>query len=113
MDLEALIWKQAAHVFGANLTQIISAALDVFKREPGLDDLNRMYESVIGRDAFAALAAAMLPGRGEESTPYDGIIEIRSRMRWHLRTHLLRKLVADGVATAQMRDSLFSSDLGL
>lgn len=42
MDLEALIWRQAAQVYGATLTQFLLTLLDDFKREPGLDDLHRM-----------------------------------------------------------------------
>lgn len=112
MELEPLIWRQAASAYGVDLTPLIMGALDEFTRAPGFDDLTRMYELVIGHDEFVALLAA-LQANGHDRPPSPGIIEIRARTRWHLRTHLLRNLVSDDLATAQMRDALFACDLGL
>ncbi len=112
MDLETSIWRRAAHAYHQTLAEVIREGLNTYKRSPGIDDSTRLYEAAVGHHAFLLLRGAMLAKYGEH-TLGPGYVELRSRLRWHIRTHLLRQLVADGFATTQMRDSLFASDIGL
>lgn len=111
-NLELVIWQLAAKVYGESLRMVIYEVLSSYRREPGLDDLTRLFESSIGQDAFQILKAS-LADLGDDEGRHPGVIELRYRKRWHLHLGLRRRLVVDGHATNLIRDAHFAGDLGV
>lgn len=112
-DLETAIWVVASQAYGPSLKSTIAQALSRYRRSPGHDDMTRLYSGPIGPEAFEALGLALaqaMPNRGPDQIGY---LEIRSRLRWHLASHLQRCLINDGYATSAMREDLFGTELGL
>lgn len=110
-ELENEFWQLAARSYREQLVEILAAALAVYARPPGHDDLTRMHMSGVGREAFVALRAC-LGGEWRNSDPAAEILWLRNHKREYLRHVLLRRLVMDELASEQMRDSLFSIDVG-
>ncbi|MGY2096071.1 hypothetical protein [Pseudomonas simiae] len=91
--------------------EILAAALAAYARPPGHDDLTRVHMSGVGREAFAALRA-YLGGEWRNSDPVAEFLWLRNHKREYLYYVVLRRLVMDELASEQIRDSLFSMDVG-
>lgn len=111
--LEAQVWLAATQAYGVNLQSKLGQALSKFKRQPGLDDLTRVYPQAVGDRAFQALDSLLSEGAPETGRSPGDFIEVRYRLRWHLVHYLQRCLTDDGYATPAIRDDLFGTDLGL
>jgi len=111
-NMELLIWQLAAKVYGESLRKVIHEILSDYRREPGLDDLTRLFESSIGQNAFQTLRAS-LADLGDDEGRHPGVIELRYRKRWHLHIGLRRRLVVEGHATDVIRDAHFAGEIGL
>lgn len=110
---ESDVFIMAADVFGPKLADEIGRALWNYRRKPGLDDLGRIHRNAIGCAAFTALTQALSLSPSARYYEYDGCVEVRMQLRWHLYGHLVKKLIDGGYATGAMRDTGFSGDLGL
>lgn len=110
-DQEALIWPLAAAHYGASLTAIASDGVISFRRKPGLDSLTRIYKACVGEPAFAVLECVLPKANLPRSN--SSFIHVREQLRSHLSYHLLKHLVDDQAAPQELRDALFSIDLGL
>ncbi|MDD1963763.1 hypothetical protein NPS29_00360 [Pseudomonas putida] len=111
-NLELVIWQLAAKVYGESLRKVIPEILSSYRREPGLDDLTRLFESSIGQDAFQILKVS-LADLGDHESHQPEVIELRYRKRWHLHIGLRRRLVVEGHATDVIRDAHFAGEVGL
>lgn len=111
VEQEALIWGRAAAHYGASLAAIANDAVSSFRRKPGLDSLTRIYKENVGEPAFAVLES-VLPKAHVPRTDSD-FIHVREQLRSHLNYHVLKGLVDAQAVPAELRDTLFSIDLGL
>lgn len=113
IDVERLMWEKAWRAYGDSLAMILRQALVGYKRSPGLDDLTRLYPSVVGDEALAMLRRELIlrwpDGYFGRS---DLCVELRSRLRSHLHQYLLRRLVNDHRDTPALRDAMFGVDVG-
>jgi len=111
-ELEPELWRLAFTVYGQSLREIISEALDHYRRRPGYDDMTRIYRSNVGLEGFNILRESLPnePGYDEGSTEF---LNVRAHKRSYLHALLLRKLVLDGIGTDVMRDALAATELGL
>lgn len=112
-DLEVQVWLAATRAYGINLQSKLGQALSQFKRQPGLDDLTRVYPQALGDHAFQALDSLLSERAPDAGRSLGDFIEVRYRLRWHLVHYLQRCLIDDGYATPAIRDDLFGTDLGL
>lgn len=111
VEQEVQLWLCAATHYGADLAAVVSAATTSFRRKPGLDPLTRIYQANVGAHAFEVLKLT-LPK--QTVPPSDGNhIHVRQQLRNHLCYHLLKSLVGAQAAPPELRDTLFSVDLGL
>ncbi|WP_397453654.1 hypothetical protein [Pseudomonas sp. NA-150] len=115
IDLENQVWKTATQVYGLTALQhLLEEAIDSFKRPPGLDDRERFYSSNIGALELEVLRRVLGRPRGP-TTPSsgDGYVEIRSRLRTHIRRYLQWHLLQSSHASNEMMEDYLSVDLGL
>ncbi len=78
IDSEGRVWKQAVHVFGARLQNLVEGGVGSFKRRPGLDDPTRVHAAVIGVPGFQALQGALeAHGLAENTWSGQGFIVVR------------------------------------
>jgi len=110
-ELENEVWQLAARSYREKVVEILAAALAAYARPPGHDDLTRVHMSGVGREAFAALRA-YLGGEWRNSDPVAEFLWLRNHKREYLYYVVLRRLVMDELASEQIRDSLFSMDVG-
>lgn len=113
-EVEKRLWEQAWRVFGDSLGVVLSETLAGYKRSAGFDEMQRLYPSTIGAEAFQVLRQALT--RQWPTSNIGGsqsFIEMRSRLREHLNQSLLRRLVLENRATPALHDALFSGDLGV
>ncbi|WP_220467433.1 hypothetical protein, partial [Pseudomonas mosselii] len=82
-----------------------------YRRRPGLDSLTRIYKQDVGAIAFAVLER-VLPNASVPRTD-SSYIPVRQQLRPHVNYHVLKRLVDDQAVPAELRDTLFSIDLGL
>lgn len=112
--VEKLVWNMALEVYGDSLSLIVSEALVGYKRSPGFDELARLYQGTAGYQALSILTEALKrrwPNyRLAHSAEY---VELRFRLRSHLREYLLRRLVLDGAGAPVLMDAHFAGDLGV
>jgi hypothetical protein len=111
-ELESEVWQHAARLYGPPLAELIRVALKGYTRPPGLDDITRLYRRSIGREAFTALQTCIKGDWGNDD-PNADFLWLRSNKREYLYYCVLKRLVADQLASEPMRDSLFSGDLGV
>ncbi|NWF06703.1 hypothetical protein HX810_03315 [Pseudomonas salomonii] len=112
-EVEFIVWRVAEVAYGDLLCGVLKQALQEFRREPGLDDLTRIYPTSVGRDSFEALASVLGKeeiGRLQNNSCH---LEVRYRLRWHIVRYLQQRLINDGYAPAAIIDDFFSTDLGL
>ena len=94
---------------------LIQRIVDSFKRHPGFDPLVRLHASDIGPLGVQVLRA-VLRQRGlhpESCIDVPGYLELRSRLKDHLRSQLQWYLVKGGHATEVIQEDQLHRDLGL
>ncbi|MBK5012444.1 hypothetical protein IAE33_004304 [Pseudomonas sp. S60] len=111
VEQESTVWLCAAAHYREYLAAIVSDAVISYRREPGLDSLTRIYKQDVGAAAFAVLER-VLPNANVPRTD-SSYIHIRQQLRSHVSGHVLKRLVDDEAAPAELRDGLFAIDLGL
>lgn len=115
-ELESKVWRsvqQACDI--ATFAQLIEQAVDSFKRLPGLDPLVRLHASDIGQPGIQVLRDVLRRGaiNSGSSGHAFGYVELRSRLKEHLRCQLQWHLVKRGLAVDQMKEDQLGRDLGL
>lgn len=90
---------------------LVQDAMSTFRRKSGRNPLSRIHRSDVGIQVFTALGL-VLPQAA--MPPSDGtFIHVREQLRSHINLHVLRRLVSDHAAPSELRDTLFSIDLGV
>lgn len=111
VEQEAQVWVCATGHYRARLTSVVNDAVRSYRRKPGLDSLTRVYKQDVGAVAFAVLET-VLPKTNVPRTD-SSYIHVRQQLRSHVSYHVLKRLVDDQLAPADLRDALLSIDLGL
>ena len=115
-ELESEVWLSAQQACDAlTFEALIQRAVDSFKRHPGYDPLVRLHASDIG-PLCAQVLRAVLRQRGldpESCIDVPGYLELRSRLKDHLRSQLQWYLVKGGHATEVIQEDQLHRDLGL
>jgi len=113
-EVVKLLWEQSWQVFGKSLSKVLGEALASYKRSAGFDEMQRLYPSAVGDEAFQVLRQALMRqwphGHGQSSHAY---VELRGRLREHVEQYLLRRLVLGNQVVPALRDVLFAADLGV
>jgi len=111
--LEWDVWHLAQQACDtAAFVRLIEAAVGSFKRDPGFDPTVRLFASGIGTEGVRVLRD-VLKRRDIYAGPTAGYVELRSRLKMHLRRHLQWHLIEMGLATDEMKDDYLGRDLGL
>lgn len=112
-DIELEVWRLAQQTCDTMVfVGLIEKAIDGFKRNPGYDPLLRLHISWIGEQGIRVLRDVMTR-RDLYSGQSASYVELRSRLKNHLRNQLQCHLVAVGQATDNMQDDQLGRDLGL
>ncbi|UVM47730.1 hypothetical protein LOY38_14865 [Pseudomonas sp. B21-015] len=115
-ELESEVWLSVQQTCDAKTFEaLIQRIVDSFKRHPGFDPLVRLYASDIGPLGVQVLRA-VLRQRGlhpEYCIDVPGYLELRSRLKDHLRSQLQWYLVKGGHATEVIQEDQLHRDLGL
>ena len=114
-ELESQVWLSVQQVCDAVTFQaLLLRAVDSFKRSPGYDPVLRLYESDIGQSGVQILRD-VLHRRGIrlQGTDLPGCLELRSRLKHHIRCQLQQYLVSGGHSTEEMNQDQLARDLGL
>lgn len=115
-ELEFQVWRSVQRVCDAAMFEaLIQQAVDSFKRPPRFDPLVRVHASNIGLSGFQILRE-VLHRRGihsEDAALLSGYLELRSRLKDHIRCQLQDFLVRSGHSTEQMQEDQLARDLGL
>ena len=111
VEQEAQVWTCAAAYYHDSLTSIVTDAVISYRRSPGLDSSTRIYKQDVGAIAFAVLER-VLPSANVPCTD-TSYIPVRQRLRSHVSYHVLKRLVRDQAVPTELRDTLFSIDLGI
>jgi len=115
-ELESEVWLSVQQTCDAKTFEaLIQRIVDSFKRHPGFDPLVRLHASDIGPPGVQVLRA-VLRQRGlhpESCIDVPGYLELRSRLKDHLRSQLQWYLVKGGHATEVIQEDLLHRDLGL
>lgn len=115
-ELESQVWLSVQKTCDVTAFEaLIQRAVDSFKRHPGFDPLVRLHASHIGQLGFQVLRD-VLPSRGvryEYSADLPGYLELRSRLKEHIRCQLQEYLVRGGHSTEDMQEDQLGRDLGL
>lgn len=115
-ELESQVWLSVQQTCDATAFEaLILRAVDSFKRHPGFDPLVRLHASDIGPQGIQVLRA-VLRQRGlhpESCVDVPGYLELRSRLKDHLRCQLQWYLVRGGHATEEIQEDQLHRDLGL
>ncbi|OYQ23322.1 hypothetical protein [Pseudomonas mandelii] len=112
-DLESTVWRMAQlQGAGAVFRKLIEDAVSLYKRAPGFDPSDRLHAADIGLTGFEVLRD-VLERHGYCAGPPGSYVEIRSRLRAHLRYQLQWHLVSAGQGTDEMKEDQLSRDIGL
>lgn len=115
-ELESQVWLSVQQSCDVTAFEaLIQRAVDSFKRHPGFDPLVRLHVSDIGPLGVQVLRA-VLRQRGlhpESGIDVPGYLELRSRLKDHLRCQLQWYLVKGGHATEEIQEDQLHRDLGL
>ncbi|TPG73728.1 hypothetical protein EAH74_32665 [Pseudomonas mandelii] len=115
-ELESQVWLSVQQTGDATAFEaLIQRAVDSFKRHPGFDPLVRLHASDIGPLGIQVLRE-VLRRRGRHPDSCDdvaGYLELRSRLKDHLRCQLQWYLVKGGHATEEIQEDQLHRDLGL
>lgn len=87
-EVANLLWEQSWEVFGESLSKVLSEAFASYKRSAGYDEMQRLYPSAVGDEAFQVLRQALIQqwpkGNGESSHAY---VELRGLQSLHSCLH--------------------------
>jgi len=112
-EMEIKVWRTAQQAYDmAAFVRLVEEAVSSFKRDPGFDPALRLHASGIGTESIRVLRD-VLKRRDIYAGPTAGFVEIRSRLRMHLRDQLQLHLMGAGQATDEMKDDQLERDLGL
>lgn len=115
-DLETKVWCLVQETCDTEtFTSLVQRAFDTFNRTPGYDPVVRIYGSDVGLQGLLILRDSSLRNGTRlkycsEAPPY---IEVRSRLKAHLRCQLQSYLLQVGRATDEMKEDQLDRDLGL
>jgi hypothetical protein len=113
VELEIKVWRSAQQAYDmAAFVRFVQQAVDSFRRYPGFDPTVRLHASGIGAESIRVLRD-VLKRRDIYAGPTAGYVEIRSRLRMHLRDQLQMHLMESGQASDEMKDDYLGRDLGL
>jgi len=113
-DIERLVWLSACELFKDDFQSVLHAAVQSYKRQPGLDSLTRMHERHIGLVGLIALRSVLgaYPRYSHDPGPAT-YVSVRSRLRTHLQRHLQWHIMRSGESFGVMDEDFLTSDLGL
>ena len=112
-ELEIKVWRSAQQACDAPaFVRLVEAAVGSFKRDPGFDPSVRLHGAGIGAESIRVLRD-VLKRRDIYAGPTADYVELRSRLRMHLRDQLQLHLMGAGQATDEMKDDQLERDLGL
>jgi hypothetical protein len=112
-ELELEVWRLAQQTSdSAAFVRLVEEAVDSFKRDPGYDPNVRLHASGVGVESIRVLRDVMK--RHDIYTgPSADYVELRSRLRMHLRDQLQMHLMKSGQASDEMKEDQLGRDLGL
>jgi len=112
-EIEFKVWRSVQQACDmATFVRLLDESVDSFKRYPGFDPTVRLHASGIGAESIRVLRN-VLKRRDIYGGPNAGYVELRSRLRMHLRDQLQLHLMGAGQATDEMKDDQLERDLGL
>jgi hypothetical protein len=112
-ELEFKVWRSAQQACDtAVFVRLLEEAVGSFKRRPGFDPNVRLHASGIGAESIRVLRD-VLKCRDIYAGPNAGYVELRSRLRMHLRDQLQLHLMKVGLATDEVKADQLGRDLGL
>ncbi len=112
-ELEIKIWRTAQQACDAPaFVRLVEEAVGSFKRDPGFDPRVRLHASGIGTESVRVLRDVM-KRRDIYAGPSADYVELRSRLRMHLRNQLQLHLMKVGLATDEVKADQLGRDLGL
>lgn len=112
-ELELDVWRLAQQTCDtAAFVRLLEEAVGSFKREPGFDPNVRLHASGIGTESIGVLRDVM-KRHDIYAGPSAGYVELRSRLKMHLRDQLQLHLMKVGLATDEMKADQLGRDLGL
>lgn len=112
-ELELKIWRLAQQAWDAvAFVRLVEDAVGSYKRYPGFDPTVRLYSSGIGVECIRVLRDVM-KRHDIYAGPSADYVELRSRLRMHLRDQLQLHLMGAGQASDEMKDDQLGRDLGL
>jgi hypothetical protein len=114
-DIEAKVWRQALHIFGAaRVGAIVQTALANFRRLPGYDPMVRVHESQVGQDGLAILGQALQHTSPGIPACHDArFVTLRYRLHLHLNHVLQWHVVQSAQASDGVLEDQVARDLGL
>jgi hypothetical protein len=111
--LEIKVWRSAQQAYDmAAFVKLVEQAVSSFKRYPGFDPTVRLHASGIGAESIRVLRDVM-KRRDIYTGPSADYVELRSRLRMHLRDQLQMHLMKSGQASDEMKEDQLGRDLGL
>lgn len=112
-ELEIKIWRTPQQACDAPaFVRLVEEAVGSFKRDPGFDPSVRLHASGIGTESVRVLRDVM-KRRDIYAGPFVDYVELRSRLRMHLRNQLQLHLMKVGLATDEVKADQLGRDLGL
>lgn len=115
-ELESNVWRAVQQMCDANtFARLIEEAVRSFRRVPGFDPLVRLHASEIGLSSIQVLRDVLRRRGIDHGSLVDAprYLELRSRLKEHLRCQLQRHLLDTGFATDEMKDEHLCRELGL
>lgn len=112
-EIELKVWRLAQQTSDpVAFVRLVEEAVGSFKRDPGFDPTVRLHASWIGSENIRVLRD-VLKRHDIYAGQAEGYVELRSRLKMHLRHHLQWHLVKSGLATDEMKEDQLEKDLGL
>ncbi|VVN78695.1 hypothetical protein [Pseudomonas fluorescens] len=115
-ELESQVWRLVQQACDATMFDaLIQHAVDSFKRPPGFNPLVRLHASDVGQLGLQTLRE-VLHSRGvrsEATLERPDCLQLRSRLKDHIRWQLQEYLVRGGYSTEEMQEDQLGRDLGL
>ncbi|MGE8068848.1 hypothetical protein [Pseudomonas sp. NPDC089569] len=112
-ELESHVWLLVQKTCDQSMfAQLIDDAVCSYKRKPGLDTLVRLHASDVGLTCIRTLQD-VLKLHGIDVGNSESYIELRLRLKTHLRDHVQWYLVENGIAGDALKDDQLAKDLGL
>ncbi|MFJ5282759.1 hypothetical protein ACIP66_02715 [Pseudomonas sp. NPDC088429] len=112
-EIEFKVWRSAQQAGSkVSFARLLEEAVSCFKRNPGLDPIVRLHASGIGAESVRVLREA-LKRHDIDAGPSAAYVELRSRLRMHLRDHLQFHVMKIGFASDDMKADQLERDMGL